>query len=143
MKKFKHLQSKGGEAFGFPYYAKNILLLLLLFFVVSIVLMLASSAILFNTSDPASLAMPVGKGILGASSLICGFILSRRVGKLYVPLGAALGLAITLLVFVISLFIPNNNGVSVLWYGMIILATLVGSIIGIKRERKPKHKRRK
>ena len=119
---------------------KMSLIFTFIFCAISAVLLLVVSLIFFNTNDPSKYANVLGKSTLFASSLLCGFLLSKKVGKRYIPLGFTLGITISLLIFLLSVI--SNNDVasnSQLWLLLTPVVTVLGSVLGIKREKKHKH----
>ena len=115
--------------------------------VIGLALSLIATAIAYTSDDPDKLLWPLALGILGLISLICGFV-TRRVCRLpLLPSGAAAGLALLLLSFVLSYPFGNvatNLSTALSWglRGGMILLCLLGAAMGANLPKKHRKKRR-
>lgn len=115
-----------------------------IFCIISAILLLIVSLMLFNAEDPSLFLDVAGKGTLFAASVICSFLLSKKVCQRYIPIGLTLGIMITLLIFLISvIFKGDSTNSSQIWLLFIPVITVIGSLLGIKKEKKQRHKRHK
>ena len=111
-----------------------------IFCAISAVLLLIVALIFYNTNDPSQYANVLGKATLFTSSLLCSFLLSKKIGRRYIPLGFTLGIMISLLIFLVSVFLNNDGASSThLWLFLTPVVTVLGSVLGIKREKKQRH----
>jgi hypothetical protein len=100
-----------------------------------LVLSLVAAGIAYASADPDALILPLALGILGLTSLICGFV-TRRVSRLpLLPSGGSAGLALLLLSFVLSYPFggePNSLSPTHVWVlrGGIVALTLLGAAMG-------------
>ena len=111
----------------------------LLFFLFAITMLLVLSLICVRLEDPSAWITIIGKLSLFLSAMICGFLLSRKNKQSYFLSGILLGGLITGLIFIASLIYPDSTQNSILWLLLIPISTILGSLLGIKRNFK-KHK---
>ena len=113
----------------------SILLLLLLF-----------CAIAYSTADPDSIIRPLSLCALYLSSLIGGISAVRFSGDGIVS-GCLSGIITTVIVFCISVLPLHDSGIempySLIFLLLIIPASAAGSILGHRKEKKPKKNTRK
>ena len=112
-----------------------------IFLILSVILLLVFSAIFLNTSDPVRWSSIIGRLVLYFSAFICSFFLSKKNGQSYVFSGILLGAIITGIIFAASLLYPSNTNSSVIWIILIPIATLLGSVLAIKRQKKAKRRK--
>ena len=141
MNKFKRTPVSASETSTIAI-TKMCLAFSLVFLIISSVLLLIFSAIFLNFEDPIKLSSYMGKIALYASALLSSFLLSKKIGQSYIFSGILFGALITSIIFLFSLAYPNSTNNSTLWILLVPITTLLGSILGIKRQGKPKrHKR--
>ena len=109
----------------------------LLFFLIGVFTLAIASFILLRTNNPVKYIDISSTICLYASSLISGFAYAKKQGRYNIKIGLLLGITISLLLFIISLFLKEKNSSNyILYYIFIPIFTTLGSILGIKRERK-------
>ncbi len=141
MNKFKRTPVSASETSTIAI-TKMCLAFSLVFLITASVLLLISSAIFMNFDDPIYWSSIMGKIVLYVSALISSFLLSKKNGQCYIFSGILLGAMITGIIFLLSLAYPNSTNNSILWILLVPITTLLGSILGIKRQGKPKRYKR-
>lgn len=141
MSKFKHNNTVNEDASLF-LIIKRCFLFTIIFFMLSFSLLLILSLVFMRTKDPNAWVNIIGKFTLYFSAFLCSFLLSRKNKQSYVLSGLILGAIVTFIIFVISLFYPNSTNNSVLWTALIPFATLLGSVLAIKRHSSPRKRRK-
>lgn len=145
MKKFKKSFNRTEEEKNTTLFnvIKSSLLFTVIFYFIGIILVLATSVVAYRSSDPSKYIEYLGKICLFVSALISGFMMAKKQGQKYILNGLILGSFILSSIFITSLFsdsdIIQNN---LIWYILIPMSTVLGNILGIKRE-KNKHRKRK
>ena len=82
--------------------------------------------------------------ILYILSFVFSIFLSRKNGQGYIFSGLLFGAIITTVIFVLSLIYPNSTNNTVIWILLVPVTTILGSLLGMKRQGKPKrHKLRR
>lgn len=141
MKKFKRRQQNSDEI-GLLVIIKRCLFFSFLFFAVAIALLLIFSTAFIRTEDPSAYLTIAGKLSLYIASLLCSFLLSKKNGQNYFFSGIILGAMITALIFIASLIYPSSTSNSVIWLLLIPITTVLGGLIGKKRDStKIKHRK--
>ena len=140
MKKIKHYQPSN-EEIGLLAITKRCALFCLIFFIMSMLLLFILSLTFVNFADSTTYLNLIGKLTLYLSSFLCSFLLSKRIRENYIYSGILLGALITSLIFILSLMYPESTTNSVIWLLLIPVSTLLGSLLGKKRNIK-KHKHR-
>ena len=121
---------------------KNVLIFFLVFIVISFALTLLLSLIFYNLPNPTAFVNVVSTATLLISSLISAFLLSKKTKEKYLLGGLFLGLIITIIIFIGSLFTDTKIlSLEFLIKLLIPVFTVLGAFLGIKRERKNKHKK--
>ena len=121
---------------------KNVLIFFLVFIVISFALTLLLSLIFYNLPNPTAFVNVVSTATLLISSLISAFVLSKKTKEKYLLGGLFLGLIITIIIFIGSLFTDTKIlSLEFLIKLLIPVFTVLGAFLGIKRERKNKHKK--
>ncbi|MBE6674881.1 MAG: TIGR04086 family membrane protein [Ruminococcaceae bacterium] len=142
-KRTKHAEQEGNEL-SFLGIIRVSIIFTGVFCIISALLLLVTSLVLFNTNDPSLYLDVAGKAILFVSSLLSSFLLSKKMRQRYIPFGLSLGIMIGLLVFLVSMILKGDSTSNSQILILIVPAiTTVGSILGIKREKKIKHKKHK
>ena len=123
---------------------KILLLFTALYAVITALLILVSSLILFNTEDPLAYISITSKGISLVSSLITGFVLAKKQGEKYLLKGLVLGVFISCLLLLVSLFIGESGSFNPIIYIATLATAAIGALLGRPREKrkKVKHKRK-
>jgi putative membrane protein (TIGR04086 family) len=130
------------ESLSFLGLTKNVLIFFLVFVGISIVFTLLASIVFYNLPNPTAFVDLVATASLFISSLISAFLLSKKIKEKYLLGGLFLGLIITIIIFIGSLFTDTKIlSFEFLIKLLIPVFTLLGAFLGIKRERKNKHKR--
>ena len=121
---------------------KNVLIFFLVFIAISFALTLLLSLIFYNLPNPTAFVNVVSTATLLISSLISAFLLSKKTKEKYLLGGLFLGLIITIIIFIGSLFTDTKIlSFEFLIKLLIPVFTVLGAFLGIKRERKNKHKK--
>ena len=122
-------------------YGKAIIFSFLMFVINGFLVTLIASLCLFNLNDPQKVSEIAGKACLYIACIGSGLILSKRLRQKNVLASFVLSVVILTFIFLISLFVPGTAN-SVLWLIFIPIATIIGSLLGVKRE-KTKHRKRR
>ena len=134
----KKLPSRSeSQSLSFLGLTKNVLIFFLVFVGISIVLTLLFSLIFYNLPNPTAFVDAVAIASLFISSLISAFLLSKKTKEKYLLGGLLLGLIITSIIFIGSLF--TDTKILSLEFLIKLLTpvfTILGAFLGIKRERK-------
>lgn len=105
--------------------------------VLAAVLLLALTAFAAGRDDPDALVAPIGYGVAGAVSLVAGWLAERRAGRGALLCGLLAAAALSLVSWVLSLFLPGTGEPNVaLTLGLrAILAALTvgGAYLGRRR----------
>lgn len=113
----------------------------LVFFAIAIALLLALSLIFIRLENSTDYIVLTGKLSLYLSAFLSSILLARKSNQDTVFSGFLMGGMITGLIFLISLVYPQSTENSVIWLIIIPVTTVLGSIIGRKRNKKKfKHK---
>ena len=137
MNKFKHTKTINSELSA-TVLIKRCLTFSLLFSLIATTLLLVSSAAFMSLDDPTHWSNLIGKVVLYVSAIITSFFLSKKNGQGYIFSGIVLGAIITSIIFLISLIYPDSISNSILWILLIPVSTILGSVLGIKRQGKLK-----
>ena len=137
--KTKRINSQNKESQSVIHIFKYCFLFTLLFFVISATIITISSLFLFNTNDPTKFLSISLKATLYFSVLLCSIALSKKLQCSYIFSGLVFGCMIFVIFFIISFFSSTEN--SIIWMILIPAFSIIGSLLGVKRNIKP-HKRR-
>ena len=141
MENFKKVNHTN-QATSFVALLKNCLFYTLLFFTLAAFVMLVLSFIFFKLENPNKWANLIGKISLYLPALLCGLINSRKSRQSYFLGNFLLGLTFTIIVFFISILYPENTAQPIVWYLLIPLITVLGGLLGIKRQTKARKRKR-
>ena len=124
-------------------FIKGCILSVALFCVFSIFLLLTMSYFSFRSEMSHQLIDVTGKLSLIISTLLSGTLLSFINREKQIISSFTLSIAISLIVFITSLFFDEKQSLSsLLWYGLIILSCILGGVVGTYiTRRKPRKKR--
>ena len=111
-----------------------------IFLILGLITNLLLSFVLYRTKDPTSLLELGGIISLFSSSIIIGYIQSRINKQYYLLGGIVLGIIIFIFTVIVTLILSNGNITTnnVLLKALIPAFSVIGSMLGIKRERKRK-----
>ena len=137
--KTKRINSQNNENQSILQIFKYCFLFTLLFFAISITIITILSLFLFNTNDPTKFLSLSLRITLYFSILVCSFALSKKLQYSYIFAGLIFGCMVFVIFFIISLFSTTES--SIIWMILIPAFSIIGSILGMKRNIKP-HKRR-
>ncbi|MDY3845395.1 MAG: TIGR04086 family membrane protein [Eubacteriales bacterium] len=130
---------------GTSHIIREIITSILISMIISFILILILCTVAYQTDNPNRYIRPLSYVALGASSLICGFVSSKRIGMSSLISGLIGGLVYSVIMFLASLPLENTGnhhfGISILIYVAFIVLSCVGGIIG--GARKISGKRRK
>ena len=146
MKKAKNITREniisGNDGLSFLGIFISCFLFLIVFFLISFFLLLITSLVLFNTESSLTILEYVAKVVLLFSSSLSGFLLSKKNKQRYLPCGATLGFFIVVLLMLLSIFLGQFDNLFSIWYLIIIFSTVLGSMLGIKRDSRKKTRRK-
>ena len=110
---------------------------------ISAVVTIIISSIFYKLPDPTSKIHIASLLSMYISALISGFILSKINKQKYLASGFILGMILFLLNFILSLVFNKDLSVySIVWKILIIVVCVLGSALGVKKERKSFRKNR-
>lgn len=132
---------KKKEELTFPSLIKRCLVFSGIFFLLTALLVLLLSLIFYNTENPGSIVLFVATASMYLSALISSFALSKFNGGLYLWGGLILGAMVLAVILIASIFIKVENH-NIFLQLAIPAITVLGALLGKKREKRNKHKRR-
>lgn len=142
-KNFKN-KSNDGTEFSFPSLLKRCLLFLLVFVSLCVLISLVMSLIFYKSVNPGKMVNIISLTALFSSAFISAFLLSKFNGQKYLLGGIMLGVMIFILLFIGALFTERKIFSADFALRLSVPAvTMIGALIGIKREKKakrPKHR---
>ena len=114
----------------------------------AVALLLIASGVVYSSSDPDPLLIPVSLLVLAVSSLLCGAVAERVSGAECLPVGTVAGVLWVLLCFLLSLAAGNGAGALSPVYSFSLripqfLLVLFGSFLAKRRPRKVHSRRRR
>lgn len=120
---------------------KTILTLCLVFFIFSILFAILLSLFFYKTENPTTKIRLVAILSIYLSSFLCGIVLARINNERVFLNSLIFGTIIFLIVFILSLFVKNNQ-YSIYWHIFLPIISILGSLCGKKRNksRKRRHK---
>ncbi|MBQ8545925.1 MAG: TIGR04086 family membrane protein [Clostridia bacterium] len=135
--------NKENEEFTLFSLFKSCLLFFAVFLALCILFSVAFSLIFYQTLNPDKMLDLASVLSLYISAFISAFLLSKKNGQKYILGGTILGLMI-LLVLVVGSFFTDTKIISAefLLKAVIPFVCILGSVLGIKREKKIKRKHR-
>ena len=143
MKKFKNSFKQKDEGLSIKSFAINIALSLLIFLGVFFVFSLLISLFLYNTPNPTALLDIATYSSLFVASFVACFFLSKKNGQKYLLGALIFGFLVVFVLFTVSIF-TDTKLISI--DSLLKLATLVfciaGGLLGIKKEKRIRHKHR-
>lgn len=142
-KKFKELSNDTKE-FTFFKLFKRCLLFLLVFASLCIFISLLMSLIFYQSINPNKVVDLISIASLFSSAFISAFLLSKSNGQKYLLGGIMLGIMIFIILFIGALFTERKIFSAEFLLRLAVPAvTMIGSLLGMKREKKikrPKHR---
>ena len=140
-KKFKF--NKENEDFTFFSLFKSCLLFFAIFLVLCILCSVTFSLVFYQTINPDKMLDLASIASLYISAFLSAFLMSKKNGQKYILGGTILGIMI-LFVLVIGSFFTDTKIISAefLLKAVIPFVCILGSVLGIKREKKVKRKHR-
>ena len=144
MKKFKKNTSKDSmtQETSFSKLVKYSLAYTVIFYTVSFLVLLISSFFLYRSSNPDQYIKLLCIGVFGFSTILCGFLASKKLQQKFIALGLILGFTISISFFLISIICHGITNQQLQLLSTPIL-TVLGSAIGRKRENRSRHKHRR
>ena len=145
MKKFNKLKHTSADEQGLTFLCilRRAVIFMLIFCIISLLLATILALVLYNTKDPSSFLCYIGPVVLSFSSMLTGFIFSRKNGEKWLLCGVILGLILTSLIFVLNLTFNSYGSESQLvLLALVPLTTVIGSLLGSKRKTVNKHHKR-
>ena len=130
----------------FKKLLKRCLIFTLIFCIVSIIVTAIISLLFFNFKDPGAKVLVASLISLYLSSFVSGFILSKVNGQKYFAGGLLLGCMTMILTFIIACFISIEatfSFTSIIWRLLIPVFCILGSLLGVRREKKQPHRHKK
>ena len=114
---------------------KSYVLFCFIFFVFAIIFSILLSLFFFRTENPTSKIRLISLVSIYFSSFICGILIARKAKEKLIVLSLVLGFILFSLLFTASLFIRNSEN-SIYFHLLIPIFTVIGALIGRKREKK-------
>ena len=143
MKKFEKYESDNiAEENSLPKVVKISLVFTLIFYAISFLALLFSSFFLYRATDPISYITPQCIGVFIFSTVLCGFLISKKLQEKYILTGLVLGITIAISFFILSLILYGITNQQIILIFSPLL-TLIGSLLGKKRASKPRHRHRR
>ena len=144
MENFKKRKKLSSTELNFALLFKRATVFTVMFFAISFVIMLIMSCVFYNTSDPTSKISIISLCALYLSSFVCGFLLSKLNGQLYLLGSFTLGIMIFLSSLLLSLFFGNEGffATSLAWRALAPVFCIIGGFGGMRKE-KQHHKRKR
>ncbi len=135
----KRLASQSNDDKSLLQIVKYCSIFTLFFFISSFLILLFVSLFLFNTSDPSKYLGIASKAILYSSVFACSIALTKKLKQSYLLSGLIFGCMIDALFFIISLIYGGDRMLA--WYILIPIFSILGGLLGIKKESKPRKRR--
>ena len=137
-----HKNENNENDVSFLSLVKRCALFCLLCGVLYVLIALVASIILYNTNDPTSKIPIAGIASMYLSVLLSSFLMAKKNKSRYLLGGILLGTFVLLSSAMISLSIGENGNDGLIYKLLIPVFSLLGSIIGIKREKARKRRRK-